>query len=307
MNGPILAPTEGMKIFVNLLLVVSLFLSAPLQASQSETHVQNKASVTEQMQIDFQAHKNHWSTEVFEAQDEDSVYVHDFLARLQNWVLGFAPMTEDDQTLQFVATQNNKLEVYKGYDVYQNKLFADLENAKESIHIQMFGWHADEYDADKYNYDMAQTLIKKSKHGVKVRILMDKFWVLLSNITPSFSKKTKPMTAVVQALRDAGVEVIISDRHDFKKLDHRKNYVIDGKIAWNTGYTINQGTRIQGDLTYQYQSLFLISWSFLGGKFPEAKNKTMNLFWKKYYSPLNETGNIEAKLLSNDDYFANFN
>ena len=240
----------------------------------------------------------HWSTEIFETPNEAPVYLNDFLARLQNWVMG-EPMTEDDQSLNFVTTKNNKLELYTTYDIYHAKLFSDIDNAKETIHMQMYGWHA-----DGYGLDMSNRLIKKAKEGVKVRVLMDKFG---AHITGIFVLEGKPMLEVIQSMRDAGVEVITPEHHGLNRLDHRKLYVFDGKIAWNTGYTISdlmrndvmdQGTRIQGDLTYQYQSYFLVNWLYAGGTFPEAKT-SMDDFWKKYFKPLDETGTAEVKLLTN--------
>lgn len=242
---------------------------------------------------------NHWSTEVFETTGEAPVYLNDFLARLQNWVLG-APMDEQDQSLNFVATSNNKLELFTGYENFHAKLFADIEAAKETINMQMFGWHADDY-----GYDMANRLIKKAKEGVKVRVLMDPFGAQITGVFRL--TKRPPMLDLIQHLKNGGVEVINQEHHGLNRLDHRKLYVFDGKLAWSTGYTMDnlmryditdQGTRIQGDLTYQYQSYFIVNWLYAGGTFPEAKVSMAN-FWKKFYAPLEETGSAEVKILTN--------
>lgn len=268
-------------------------------ADHKKTKKAAKAFDVQKKNQKFSLPNDHWSAEIFETKNSEPVYLNDFLERLQKWALG-AVVTEQDQALNFGSTNNNKLELITGYEPYHTKLFADIENAKDTIHMQMFGWHA-----DTYGYDMANRLIKKAKEGVKVRVLMDKFGAQITGIFAL--TKTPPMIALIKHMRDNGVEVIIPKHRGLNYLDHRKLYVFDGKLAWSTGYTMDnlmrndimdQGTRIQGDLTYQYQSYFLVNWLYAGGTFPEAK-VSMASFWSKYYAPLEETGTAEVKIITN--------
>jgi phosphatidylserine/phosphatidylglycerophosphate/cardiolipin synthase-like enzyme len=240
-----------------------------------------------------------WTTEVFETKQSSAVYTNDFLPRLQSWSSGEIAMTEEDQALNFVATKNNKLELYTGFQQYHEKLLSDIAQAKDTIHMQMYGWHA-----DNYGKELAWILAERARSGIKVRVLIDKFGANLANIifVTGF-----PMKEVYKTLIDGGVEVVMPSHRGLLRLDHRKQYIIDGKIAWSTGYTISdkmknevldQGTRIQGDLTYQLQATFLTAWLHFGGRIPEL-DKDKPKAMKKYFAPLDETGRAEVKIVSN--------
>lgn len=241
-----------------------------------------------------------WSTEVFET--AAPFYTNDFLGRFQQWINHSAVMTEEDQALNFIATENNKLELFTGYTNYHNQLLSDIANAKETIHMQMFGWHA-----DGYGKELAKILAERAQKGIKVRLILDKFSAGMSDI---MFVTGKPMKEILKTMTDAGVELIMPSGRGFNRLDHRKLYVIDGKIAWSTGYTISdlmrndimdQGTRIQGDLTYQMQASFLTTWLYFGGELREAQGskESMTRFMKNNFKPLDETGSAKVKLLSN--------
>ena len=51
-----------------------------------------------------------WSTEEFIFKNSAPIYVNDFLGKLQQWVNRAQVMTEEDQALNFIETENNKLE-----------------------------------------------------------------------------------------------------------------------------------------------------------------------------------------------------
>ena len=62
----------------------------------------------------------------------------------------------------------NRVEVLQNGDGFFPRLFADIEAAKESVHIETFIWWEGEL-ANK----LAALLISKAKQGVEVRLLVD--------------------------------------------------------------------------------------------------------------------------------------
>src|SRR5215471_6316388 len=114
------------------------------------------------------------------------------------------------------------------------KIFADIENAKSSVHILMFGWREGEIGAD-----LTDLLLRKLKQGVEVRVVVD-----AAGSKPY--SKAKPMFT---KLADGGAQIVVNDtfpwdedglypshtsfdwsQDDVGRSDHRKLYVIDGTV-----------------------------------------------------------------------------
>lgn len=162
------------------------------------------------------------------------------------------------------------------------RIFADVEAAKSSVHILMFGWREGEVGKR-----MAALLSEKLASGVEVRVIVDGFG----------SRPYKQAREMFTGLAAAGAQIVVNDvfppdldglypdgqRVDWRqdeigRADHRKLYVIDGAIAWTGGAGIedhfeNGGfhdvmVRVTGDVVRQAQAAFLTSFHGHGGPLP---------------------------------------
>lgn len=227
-------------------------------------------------------------------------HFNDHLENLQSWVEGNSKPAADDLALNFVPTDNNELTVLSDKEQFWPSLMKDLKEANDHIHINIFG-----FMGDSWGREVTDLLAEKVKQGVKVRILAD---ALGARMHLYFQYKNKDF---IKELQDKGIEVILTeDKVSNGKLhfDHRKFYVIDGKIGYNTGYTIEEhmrkihfdmGMRIKGDMVKQLQSHFLASYFHFGGKLPvDIKFES---FMKQYYQEMDEMPEspVSAKILEN--------
>jgi cardiolipin synthase len=178
----------------------------------------------------------------------------------------------------------------------------DLEAAEHSVNINIFGLMGDSWGKEVFDL-----LIDKAQKGVKVRVMAD---ALGARMHWYFGNKNEEF---LQHLRDNGIEVIITSDEPSSgnfHFDHRKCFIIDGKLAHNTGYTIEEhmrnihfdmGMRVEGDMVNQMQASFFTSWMHWGGKIEEASTEQgYDQFISEYFpkaGPL--SGTTEARLLLN--------
>ena len=163
------------------------------------------------------------------------------------------------------------------------RIFADVEAARSSVHILMFGWREGEVGTR-----MAALLRRKLDEGVEVRVIVDGFG----------SRPYKEAREMFTGLADAGAQIVVNDvfpldrdglypedqsvdwrQDEVGRADHRKLYVIDGSIAWTGGAGIedhfeNGGfhdvmARVTGDVVRQAQAAFLTSFRGHGGPLPD--------------------------------------
>lgn len=162
------------------------------------------------------------------------------------------------------------------------RIFADVEAARSSVHILMFGWREGEVGTE-----MASLLGRKLAEGVEVRVIVDSFG----------SRPYKEARAMFEGLAAAGAQIVVNDvfpldrdglypdsqsvdwrQDEVGRADHRKLYVIDGAVAWTGGAGIedhfeNGGfhdvmVRVTGDVVRQAQAAFLTSFRGHGGPLP---------------------------------------
>jgi cardiolipin synthase len=142
------------------------------------------------------------------------------------------------------------------------RIFADVEAARSSVHILMFGWREGEV-----GMRMAGLLERKLAEGVEVRVIVDAFG------SKPYSA-AKPMFA---RLRAAGAQIVVNNMRR-GRADHRKLYVVDGAVAWTGGAGIEDHfqdggfhdlmVRVTGDVVRQAQAAFLVAFSGYGGTLP---------------------------------------
>ncbi len=162
------------------------------------------------------------------------------------------------------------------------RIFADVEEARSSVHILMFGWREGEVGTR-----MAELLKRKMAEGVELRVLVDSFG----------SRPYEQARDMFTDLASAGAEIVVNDvfpldrdglfphgqRVDWRqdelgRADHRKLYVIDGTVAWTGGAGIEDHfqdgrfhdvmVRVTGNVVRQAQAAFLTSFRGHGGPLP---------------------------------------
>jgi len=161
------------------------------------------------------------------------------------------------------------------------KIFADVEAATSSVHILMFGWRE-----GMVGTSMAKLLAQKVGEGVEVRAIVDSFG----------SRPYKQAREMFTGLALAGAQIVVNDvkppdrnglypngtidprQDEIGRADHRKLYVVDGKVAWTGGAGLedhfeNGGfhdvmVRVTGDVVRQAQAAFLSSFRGHGGPLP---------------------------------------
>jgi cardiolipin synthase len=162
------------------------------------------------------------------------------------------------------------------------RIFADVEAARSSVHILMFGWREGEV-----GMAMAALLKRKLAEGVEVRAIVDSFG----------SRPYEQAREMFTGLAAAGAQIVVNDvlppdrdglfpdqqhidwrQDEVGRADHRKLYVIDGVAAWTGGAGIedhfeNGGfhdvmVRVTGDVVRQAQAAFLTSFHAHGGPLP---------------------------------------
>jgi len=161
-------------------------------------------------------------------------------------------------------------------------LFADIERAKQHIHIEYYV-----LEDDELGMKLQQALIRKAEEGVEIRIIYDSFG----------SRKTK--RKYFEDFRKAGIEAepflklslpSLTARLNYRT--HRKIIVIDGQIGYLGGMNIadrylkgfswgpwrDTHARIEGKGVQGLQSVFLIDWYFV----------SQTLITSRHYFPMLE-------------------
>jgi cardiolipin synthase len=166
------------------------------------------------------------------------------------------------------------------------KIEADIQNAKSTVDILMFGWRE-----GQIGYQMTNLLSQKMKQGVQVRVVID----------AAGSKPYGPASDMYHQLAAAGAQIVVNDtfpldkdglypngsidwsQDDVGRADHRKLYVIDGKVAWIGGAGIEDHfangqyfdvmTRVTGNVVLQAQSVFLMAFHAHDGPLPADLSK----------------------------------
>jgi cardiolipin synthase A/B len=163
------------------------------------------------------------------------------------------------------------------------RIFAEVEAARSSVHILMFGWREGEV-----GQEMAALLKRKLAEGVEVRVIVDRFG----------SRPYEEAREMYTGLAAAGAQIVVNDefpldrdglfpddqhvdwrQDEVGRADHRKLYVIDGQIAWTGGAGIEDHfedggfhdvmVRVTGDVVRQAQAAFLTSFRGHDGPLPD--------------------------------------
>ena len=147
------------------------------------------------------------------------------------------------------------------------RIFEDIENAKEHIHIEFFI-----IEDDNIGNQLRRLLIRKAQERVKVRIIYD--YLGAFRLSESYKQSLKNEGVFLHAFMPFGL------KFGFSKINyrnHRKIIVIDGKIGYTGGINIADRyikgnrlgkwrdtiVRMNGEAVHGLQNLFLTDWYFV--------------------------------------------
>lgn len=165
---------------------------------------------------------------------------------------------------QGALEEGNSIEVLQNGDGFWPLLFRDITAARQSIHVESYIW----WDG-RISRQLATLLAQKARQGVKVRVLVD----------ASGGRQLKG--DIEEMLESAGAQVAhfhpirISNLGRLNNRDHRKLWIIDGRIGYIGGYGIadewtghaqdkkhwrDTGLRVQGPVVNHLQGAFCENW-----------------------------------------------
>ncbi len=204
--------------------------------------------------------------------EDDTLWLEGFRDRLLRAIDNPDQMELEDLGLYFTPTYDNRVEWITDRDEFWQKLINALEESKQSIHIHLYGFKADEWGRS-----LCRLLIKKARQGVRIRLILDRFGARLS----LFHRiQRTQQQAWLDSLTTAGGEIVYYSHPphptlgDYFHFDHRKYFIIDGHMALHTGYTVEQSmyTRmmdmamlLEGSIVNQLQAIFFSNFLYNGG------------------------------------------
>jgi cardiolipin synthase A/B len=183
-----------------------------------------------------------------------------------------------------LLTTGNKLKILNNGNKTVKTIFQAIENAKHHIHLEYYI-----IEDDEVGNQLKELLIKKSRQGVEIRIIIDDVgsWGL--------SKR------YIRELRNAGVDVQSFMEVRFPRLtprvnyrNHRKIVIIDGETGFTGGINFadrylkgikeigpwrDTHLQIEGDAVACLQVIFAADWFFV---------KNENLVGSEYFKPLTD-------------------
>ena len=173
--------------------------------------------------------------------------------------------------LGITFTHDNKVELLMSGKEKFKRMFEDIRQAKQSVHLEYFNFRNDSIASLLFNI-----LREKKKEGVEVRAAFDGFGND-SNNQPLKKKHLK-------ALHEEGIDIREFDPIRFPWInhiwprDHRKIVVIDGRIAYTGGMNVadyylvgseqvgewrDMHCRIEGPVVNEMQAIFARFWKRL--------------------------------------------
>ncbi|VAW20424.1 Cardiolipin synthase, ClsA [hydrothermal vent metagenome] len=193
-----------------------------------------------------------------------------------------------------LLTTGNEVKLLNNGEATFKAILNAIDKACHHIHLEYYI-----IDDDEIGNQLKRELIKKSREGVEVRVIIDDVgsW--------SLSKK------YIKELRDAGVELYPFMEVRFPRLtsrlnyrNHRKIVVIDGEVGFTGGINLAdryktgnkkvglwRDTHIQitGDAVSCLQVIFAADWFFV---------KKENLAGDKYFKPFSEAPGVPVQITS---------
>ena len=183
---------------------------------------------------------------------------------------------------------DTKVDILVGGNETFEHIFADIEKAKNHVHIEFYI-----IEDDTVGNELRRLLIRKAQEKVRVRVIYD------------YMGGFRLSEAYIKSLRNAGVFIQpfspFNRKFGYGKINyrnHRKIVIIDGKIGYTGGINIanryiygnrlgkwrDTSIRLEGPAVHGFQNLFLTDWQFVDNKavidekyFPEPKTFSQNV------------------------------
>ena len=206
-----------------------------------------------------------------------------------------------------------------GENPFFNKLIPDLLSAKSHIHIIMYGFRDTRGMPDSTAARIAKILCEKAQQGVEVNLLLDGIGSGLFGF-----RQNENCRRLILRMIESGIRCVfnnpwnVQDEERLFHLDHRKQYVIDGMIAYVGGMGIEDQfdntsaeknchdvmIRLEGEIVHQFQCSFLSSFTYQYIKNNKIKRFPLKLDHDhlkcKYFPKMDrQSGSIQATLLQN--------
>ena len=208
--------------------------------------------------------------------DRQMVFMGEISAQIDNDIA--KTMILSLKSSNSIITLSNKSELFfSGEDLF-NSLVDDLEKAEKSIHLEYFIFRS-----DNIGNRIADILKRKSKEGVKVRILFDGVGCF-NKISRKFKRDLMNAGIITKYFLDP-TNVLAGRLLNY--CNHRKIVVIDGKVAYTGGMNIGDEyitggkkfdtwrdthVRLEGESVNMLQSVFLSDWRNSGGAAVQSVN-----------------------------------
>ncbi|MDO4289287.1 MAG: cardiolipin synthase [Eubacterium sp.] len=197
-------------------------------------------------------------------------------------------------------SENNHVAIYTDGHAKFDALFAAIEAAKTSIHLE---YYIIKYDALGKRF--MELLIKKARQGVEVRLLFDEMGGRY--LPRSILKEFKQAGGAYGIFFPSKLRYI-NLRVNYR--DHRKIAIIDGTTAFIGGYNIGDEylglkkkmgywrdthLKITGYAAYELQMRFFLDWRTSGNPSPlEDSHKDIS----RYYPPMENNGGAGIQIVS---------
>jgi cardiolipin synthase len=210
-----------------------------------------------------------------------------------------------DVGIEYAWSTAATIEPHPDGRTFYPRIFADIANARSSVHVLMFGWRE-----GAIGERMADLLEHKLREHIEVRILVDALG----------SRPFYQAHEMYRRLADAGAAIVVNDvvpvdrdglyqartfdwrQDEVGRADHRKVVIIDGATAWIGGAGIDEHfadgrfhdvmVRVTGNVTLQLQAVFLTSLSAHGAPLPAGHGALA-----RHFPVQSDPGAIQAAVL----------
>lgn len=172
--------------------------------------------------------------------------------------------------------RGNRARLLVDGDEYYPDLFAAIEDARDSVHLQTFIIRR-----DGTGRELVGRLAERARAGVEVRLLYDRFGSTIAHLT-RFFEPARRAGARVSSITQANV---LKGHFQVNLRNHRKVVVIDGRIGYLGGMNIHDENvrgrsgglpirdyqvRLEGPAVADLQFQFVEDWHFATGESPEV-------------------------------------